>query len=295
MDNNVQERFEEPNIIVPAEGRWVVYGTPGIDMIDYSAKTERIHVQLAEMDGPSYTTVGGESVNMLYGVEGVIGGSGPDRLIGNSENNIFRGGPGGDGIDGGGGWDFADYSEKSGRVEAVLEEAGHTIVKVRDKTEDALLGIHNIITGSGCDLLVGDSRANWFFGNAGNDVLMGKGGPDILNGGTGGDIFRYAAVSDSTLDSFDFIADFSAEQGDEIDLSALDANSREDGKQDLVVSPQNCAASGSVWYSARREDPSDDMAVEIFADVDGDAQADFKIFLFTPDSSVDLSSILILT
>jgi Ca2+-binding RTX toxin-like protein len=75
------------------------------------------------------------------------------------------------------------------------------------------------------DILVGDSGGSTFTGNGGNDVIIAGGGNDTLIGGTGADVlsggagadhFRYNATNEGT----DHILDFSAVEGDSIDILA---------------------------------------------------------------------------
>ena len=69
----------------------------------------------------------------------------------------------------------------------------------------------------------GSSNAEWIMGLAGPDRLIGHGGGDVLTGGVGADRFVYLDRSDSgtSPDREDQITDFSASEGDRIDLSAL--------------------------------------------------------------------------
>jgi Ca2+-binding RTX toxin-like protein len=53
-------------------------------------------------------------------------------------------------------------------------------------------------------------------GGPGNDILDGKGGDDVLTGGGGSDLFVFKGGYGN-----DTIADFSAAQGDKVDLSAF--------------------------------------------------------------------------
>ncbi len=77
----------------------------------------------------------------------------------------------------------------------------------------------------------GNALNNQMTGNSAANILSGLAGKDILTGGAGADTFAYQNVSDSLSDAHDVIADFSALQDDKIDLSAVDANSNQAGKQ----------------------------------------------------------------
>ena len=66
---------------------------------------------------------------------------------------------------------------------------------------------------------MGGADNDRLYGGDGNDHLAGQQGADVLFGGTGADIFYFGALSDSTLNEVDIIADFEAQ--DRIDLSQL--------------------------------------------------------------------------
>jgi Ca2+-binding RTX toxin-like protein len=88
--------------------------------------------------------------------------------------------------------------------------------------------------GNGNDLLFGGAGNDRLDGGAGNDVLsggsgadtlLGGGGADLLLGGAGADLFRYLDFADSSVATgTDRIVDFSAAEGDRIDLSELAAD-----------------------------------------------------------------------
>jgi len=63
----------------------------------------------------------------------------------------------------------------------------------------------------------------------GRDILIGRGGADVLLGGTGADTFIYKKISDSTHNNYDSLMDFSRDDHDKIDLSAIDANGEAKG------------------------------------------------------------------
>lgn len=95
-------------------------------------------------------------------------------------------------------------------------------------------------------------------------------GRDVLTGGAGRDIFVYRDAADGG----DVIADFSHDQGDCINLSALDADILRDGRQSFTFS--GCEpGSHAVWY----ESTEDGTGVYDLSDMDGDAKPDFFITL----------------
>ena len=111
--------------------------------------------------------------------------------------------------------------------------------------------------GSGNDVISGGS---------GNDVLIGVEGADWMAGGSGKDVFVYQDASDSTTKNWDRIIDFAQGQ-DKIDLVALLGSTT-----DLAWGNKTAICNG-VWYQNVGCDTI------VFADINGDSVADFKIEL----------------
>jgi Ca2+-binding RTX toxin-like protein len=134
--------------------------------------------------------------------------------------------------------------------------------------------IENATGGAGNDRLTGNDAANRLIGNAGNDVISGGGGDDFivggagkdsLSGGAGNDLFRYTALSDSTVGANrDVISDFA--RGDRIDLSAVGATT-------FIGGDSFSGRAGQV----RAVTLADQTIVEY--DADGDGRADMQIEL----------------
>ena len=133
---------------------------------------------------------------------GLYGGAGSDTLIG---------GAGADYIDGGTGIDTASYSGDSAGVTVALNRTGGATGAGAgsDALGDELVSIENLTGGTGGDTLSGNGRAN---------ILEGGAGADALTGGAGADVFVFGEQAN---DATDTIMDFSSNQGDKIDLSAL--------------------------------------------------------------------------
>lgn len=132
--------------------------------------------------------------------------------------------------------------------------------------------------------LTGTSRADQLEGGAGNDMIKGGGGADVLKGGAGADSFSYGTISESGVlkkgalvsGSWDIVRDFSHEQGDKIDLSKIDANSKLKGDQAFVFDGQQAFSdlnnnTGKLYFDA-------DMHL-LYGSTNADAKPEFAIEL----------------
>ena len=157
----------------------------------YSASEDGVTVNLVTGRGE-----GGEAEgDVLIGIDRVVGSNKDDTLIGDEQDNYFRGRGGADVLDGGGGRDTAAYNAGGGVTVdlGVTDENGWTIGKGGDAEGDKLKNIENLNGSNGDDTLRGDQNVNRFDGRAGDDVLEGRGGADHLHGGgVGNDTASYA-------------------------------------------------------------------------------------------------------
>jgi len=158
-------------------------GSDTADLTKYSINHLGGTVQLA---GATPVTVYGgpiggglKDANMvLEGIENIWAGPSADHLIGDSADNLFRGGGGKDVLDGGGGKDTADYSDKTTPVVATLTIGTVTNVTVGGVVEDTIVNFENLTGGTANDTLTGDSLANRLDGGPGGDTMAGGGGND---------------------------------------------------------------------------------------------------------------------
>jgi Ca2+-binding RTX toxin-like protein len=79
-------------------------------------------------------------------------------------------------------------------------------------------GFDTLFGGAGNDSLLGGLDNDYLFGGDGNDKLYGELGDDTLVGGTGADTFGFYSRP-STNEGIDTIADFTASDGDKIEIS----------------------------------------------------------------------------
>nr|WP_298144470.1 M10 family metallopeptidase [uncultured Pseudomonas sp.] len=158
--------------------------------------------------------------------------SGSANGTGNSLNNLIYAGAGNNILDGGVGIDTATYIYATSAVTANLfTTAAQT---TGGSGSDTLLNIENLTGSKYNDTLTGNSAANTLNGGTGNDTLSGGDGNDLLigglgtdtiYGGSGADRFDFNALLEMGLNSLrDVIGDFNSSEGDQIDLSTLDAD-----------------------------------------------------------------------
>ncbi|MGC2855002.1 calcium-binding protein [Novispirillum sp. DQ9] len=145
------------------------------------------------------------------------------------------------------------------------------------RTNDKLVGdltAEDLFGGLGNDTISGQGGADTLFGEQGNDVLAGGAGADQVHGGAGADVFRYATAGDSRQGACDRIADFNQRQGDRLDLSALDANTRAAGNQAFrYVGGAAFSRAGDLRMFRQNGD------MMLAADLNGDRRADFMVNL----------------
>ena len=139
-------------------------------------------------------------------IERIRGSSFSDTFNGNEADNSFRGLNGNDTLNGGGGFDEANYSQDSSyggtagvivnlsstSVTATIGAGTFTVVSgtARDGfgATDTLNSIENARGTSTGDYLVGNAWDNNLRGDGGNDTLIGGDGFDFLTPGSGTDI-----------------------------------------------------------------------------------------------------------
>jgi Ca2+-binding RTX toxin-like protein len=178
----------------------LIGGGDGSDTADYSEATQAVTVTPngAPEDGTER-----EMDNVSPDVEGAIGGTDSDVLVGNDGGGTFVGGdgddridPGGgpDGVSGGAGFDVVSYA---GRAAAVRVDLG-TPGGAGEAGEDDNLGsdVEQVTGGAGNDQLTGSSSANTLVGGGGADRLTGGDGLDRLDGGGGDDVLQGGADED---------------------------------------------------------------------------------------------------
>jgi Ca2+-binding RTX toxin-like protein len=141
----------------------------------------------------------GSGVDVLTGIENILGSGFSDSLTGDAGHNALTGGNGNDTLSGDAGLDTLDGSEGNDSLLGGLQK-------------DQLFG------GNGDDTLAGGNGFDTLTGGDGNDILRGALGTDVLAGGNGADHFVFATALDGLL-NIDSITDF-VSGTDVIELSA---------------------------------------------------------------------------
>lgn len=264
-----------------------ITGGNGDDLLHGGAGRDRIHGQDGDdrLEGgdDADRLVGGAGTDLLFGgdaADRIAGDDGRDTLLGGAGNDSLYGGNDNDSLDGGLDNDrlFGDDGEDrliGGMGNDSLNGGAGNDKLYGDAGDDRLfggLGNDSINGGIGNDRLYGADGRDNLSGSLGNDLLQGDGGADSLWGGAGADKFVFIAVEDSARTSgIDTIVDFSAAQGDRIDLRGIDASTAIDGNQAFVWIGKSrfSDTAGELRFGSGR----------IEGDIDGDGAADLLIRL----------------
>ncbi|MCB2127532.1 MAG: hypothetical protein KDE03_00270 [Rhodobacteraceae bacterium] len=173
---------------------------------------------------------GDDTIQSGAGNDYIYSGAGNDHVeAGAGNDTIVAGlGTGDDYYDGGAGTDTVVYSSTTKGVYVDLNEidraattsphaqnyatvgdlllgqptpiAANTPVGFAEGSEtgiDALVGIENVIGGTGDDTIIGSAADNLLDGNTGNDLMSGGAGEDTLRGGAGNDTIDGGADDDT--------------------------------------------------------------------------------------------------
>lgn len=186
--------------------------------------------------------LGGDGNDALTGCDGGVvltggagddlleGGNGNDNLDGGMGRDTLHGGPGddvllsavnyyettADYLDGGAGRD--DLSYGTGRTSTVDLAAG--TVRRDDGDVGTVVGIENVYTGPGDNVVLGDAGDNLIDAGPGADLVDGRGGDDVIVDREGADTLRGGSGDDRIL-SGDLYRD-SVDCGDGADRLAAD-------------------------------------------------------------------------
>lgn len=204
----------------------VISGNDGNDIIDGRAGGDVLF--------------GGKGDDTLYGGDGndtLLGQGGNDTVYGGAGDDLINGGnwysvrirdtgPNNDYIDGGTGTDKVYYNMAYGPVNVNLSSGVATGGAGINAFTQTLLNIENVDATSGNDTLIGSDADNVLFGDYGDDILVGNGGNDRLLGSAGSDQMTGGSGADTFVMDLmragkDLVLDFSAAEGDKIDISSF--------------------------------------------------------------------------
>jgi Ca2+-binding RTX toxin-like protein len=205
--------------------------TVTIDTIDHDPNDSD---NLTGTPGTGNGVSGGDTIVGTDGPDTTLGpgGSGGDTFFGAAGNDEFNGNPGDDLL----------YGQAG--IDTLLGGVGNDTIYGGSGNDINLSG------GNGDDTIYGGSGNDTIDGGGNTDTIIGGYGADILTGGLGNDTFKYLATKDSQPGATDTITDFD-DNNDDIDLSAIDANSTIAGIQNFTFdSVQNSSpvAGHVTWY-----------------------------------------------
>ncbi len=263
---------------------------------------------------------GNDEINGNNGADTLLGGTGNDKFTteGNDSASDF--------VDGGAGIDVIDYTFLNLVVGAAGVNVDLRLTGAQDTGAagvDTIVNVENLIGGIRNDVLNGSDGANNINGGAGNDVISGNGGNDIVNGFTGSDIvvggagddvvdggmtgsmgemdmlyggagadrFFFASVGSSWTGSNDQIMDFSAVEGDKIDIHGVFLNG---GAVVIGLTPTFIGAAAFSGVAGQLQvkttfDPSTSL---VNVDWDGNGAADFTLAV-TSDAPLTLADFIL--
>lgn len=207
--NDLLEGGNGDDTLWGGEGNDTIAGGSGTDTATYGDISTALTIDL----GISNAQETGAGLDILSGIEVLIGGAGNDRLTGGRGNERLEGGAGNDSLDGaagvntlmGGLGDDVYRVRTSDEVvfelpdqgrDTILSSTSLTLISEVENLE--LLGIRSLQgTGNTLDnTITGNGSANVLSGLEGNDSLYGGGGMDKLYGGDGADLLVSGGGSD---------------------------------------------------------------------------------------------------
>lgn len=177
-------------------GRDLVGGDAGIDSVSYADRNAPVTVNLEQPGEDGDPELDGFD-SVLADVEGAVGGSGPDTLIGDGLPNLLDGRGGGDTLDGrargddirgGDGRDRVSYVARDEGVSVSLDGVADDGNRVDSTADNVRADVEDVSGTSGDDVLIGSDSGNLLQALGGDNRLEGRGGADTLRAGVGTDV-----------------------------------------------------------------------------------------------------------
>lgn len=195
------------DLFVSGSGDDFFDGGAGTDTISFENSASGILVHLlagTPIFGGVFNTTGGAGMDVLLGIENVVGSFSDDFILGSETNNSLFGGAGNDEIggfrgnniiDGGDGVDAVTYAFASSSVVVDLN-AG---LGLSTDGIDTLLNIE-IVRGSNFnDTIIGSQSDFELLGELGDDTILGGSGSEVIHGGDGFDFIDGGSGNDIIL------------------------------------------------------------------------------------------------
>lgn len=169
-------------------------GAGAFDYAVYTNATSGVTVDLS-LAGPQ-NVGGGQGVDTLVGIEGVIGSAHGDTLLGDGGENNFTPDAGDDLVNGGAGLDRVQYWGATSGVTVNLGLTGPQAIGGGMGT-DTLVSIERAHGGSYNDLLIGSANPfGGLSGEGGDDTLQAVSDWTDLHGGAGNDLLQGSGLHD---------------------------------------------------------------------------------------------------
>jgi Ca2+-binding RTX toxin-like protein len=165
------------NWLIGLAGADVLDGGLGNDFAGYSNATAAVTASLANPG----TNTGDAAGDTYVSIESLSGTSFNDILIGDSGNNVFRGRLGADQLNGGDGFDVAEYLNSTTGLTVTLDTS-LSVTNTGEAVGDTFISIEGLSGSNFSDILVGDAGANTLFGRSGGDIFFGGVGNDTFYG-----------------------------------------------------------------------------------------------------------------
>ncbi len=236
------------NLLEGGLGADELIGGESLDLAYYFEASARVNLDLrtggtaGEAAGDSFTSiegvVGSSFDDFIVGDdEGniIFGNSGADRLRGGGGNDTIEGGIGADDMRGGAGTDTAAYDFAEQRVNLNLSTGG----TAGDAAGDSFASIENVRGTSFNDFIFGNNAANLIEGRSGDDRLRGSGGNDTLNGGDGDDELIGGAGADILSGGFNTDTASYAGARARVNLDMRSAGTAGDAAGDTFINIEN--------------------------------------------------------
>ena len=159
--------------IIAGLGDDSIDGGSGNDTISYAETSQGVVVDLGSLSANGLD-IGNDTIE---NVEGIVGGTGDDRITGDANGNIIEGGRGNDTLDGGAGIDTVNFFDTT---DGVTVDLGAGTASGSEIDSDIISGFENVTGGLGDDSITGDAGDNYLFGYIGADTVAGGAGDDTV-------------------------------------------------------------------------------------------------------------------